>query len=609
MKFQDIISMLSEHVREQIALEHQKTDLQLSFLLDPDYLHSCWNTLSREEKQVVEFFILVKGEDFLTYRELEQSRLPLHPTRFRLAMTRLQRSGLLFTLRRMWGELAYIMPSEIVHHFRRIIVPVSSAWSSPALPLDHTSYHILDDLLQVLNCVKRKSLELTKKGTLPKKTLKSLFEHTKLNKELFAGFPQSSMIAPYDLHEAIVLDLLVQSELLVKKGNQLVLGNVERWIHQPLEKVSLQIMDQLLRYLDINPTLAHFLGLIQELDKVQSYSTTRILHAMKGFAPPIDVVWERLIQPLSRLGFMQSMGKHDDYIFKWNHREEVPRTFLYIQPNYEILVPGFAPLSLKWELLSCANLVKKEEMWVFKLDKNAAQGSFEKGKSADELIGFLQSVSQAPLPENVAASIREWEGQLQLISFFDARIMKISRAEVAQELEKIPSISQYFQEKLGERAYVVFVKDWELLVDELEKRGYLTGEVQNLLQIQAEEEEGTIPFFKPNPSGGEYKVESIFPQFEDAIPELRQIPRIWISHYSRYHESTLRELVQCAIQLGLELKMEWKGKERRVQPQSLVNRHGYWTIVNVESDKKEQAFRLDEIDKIQLLIPSHTGKC
>ncbi len=610
MKFQDMKSMLSERVREQVALEHQKTDLQLTFLLDSEYLHSCWESMSEEEKQVIHFFILVSGDDFLTYRELEQSKLPLHPTRFRLAMTRLQRLGLIFTLRRMWGELAYIMPCEIVNHFRKIWVPKSHDWKSQGLPLDHTSYHILDDLLQVLNTVNRKTLELTKKGTLPKKILKLLFEHTKVNHELFAGFPNSpTLLSPYDLHEAILLDLLVQIELLVKKGNELVLGDIEKWIHQPIEKVSVQLMKQLIGYLDLNPKLAHFYALIQDLDKGECYSVTAILHDMKEFASPIGEVRDRLILPLSRLGFMQSEVKQDDLIFMWKNRGEIPQSFLYIQPNFEIMVPGFAPLSLKWELLSFTSMVKKEEMWVFKLDKNAAQGSFEKGKSAEEITGYLQSVSQAPIPENVAEAIREWERQLQQVSFFDARIMKISHIELARELEKIPIISQYFQEKLGERAYVIHVKDWDLLVMELEKRGYLTGTVKNLLLIKSEEEADSIQFFKPQPSGGDYKVESVFPELEDAIPELRKIPRMWISHYSRYHESTLRELIQWAIQLGLEVRMEWKGKACNIQPHSLVNRHGFWTMLSGDLNKMEKAFRIEEIGKIQLLVPSHSGKC
>lgn len=609
MRFQDMVSMLSEHVREQVALEHQKTDLQLQFLLEPDYLQSCWESMSPEEKQVIQFFILVKGEDFLTYRELEQSKLPLHPTRFRLAMTRLQRLGLLFTLRRMWGELAYIMPSEIVHHFRKILVPKTLEWRTQALPLEHTSYHIIDDLLQVLNCVKRKPLELTKKGTLPKKTLKLLFDQTKINKELLAGFPNSFVMSPYDLHEAIFLDLLGQCNLLVQKGNELMLGDVEAWIHQPIDKLSGQLMDRLIRYLDLDSKLCHLYTIIVDLDKGQSYSLRRILQDMKEFAPALVDVQERLILPLSRLGFMQSEVQKDDLIFMWKTRNEVPQSFLYIQPNYEILVPGFAPLSLKWELLSCANLIKQEEMWIFKLNKNTAQGSLEKGKSAEDLIGFLQSVSQAPIPENVKESIREWERQLQLVSFFDARIMKLNHAELAQELEKIPTISQYLQDKLGDCAYIVHVTDWDRLVIELEKRGYMTGEVQNLLHGECMEEEGMIQFFKPKSAGGDYKVESIFPQVEDAIPELRQIPKMWISNFSRYHESTLRELIQSAIQLGFEVRMAWKGKEYRIQPHGLVNRHGYWTMISGEGDKKEQAFRLEEMDKIQLLVPSHTGKC
>ena len=134
MKWTETVSMLSARAMKQILSEHGQQADNLSFLLDPHYIKICWDRFSVAEKEVIHYFLLEKGEDFITYRELEQESHPLAQAKYRVALTKLRRLGFIYTLRRMWGEQAYGIPQELLTLFRHFLVAEQASWET-AKPL------------------------------------------------------------------------------------------------------------------------------------------------------------------------------------------------------------------------------------------------------------------------------------------------------------------------------------------------------------------------------------------------------------------------------------------------------------------------------------------
>ncbi|MEW9672814.1 helicase-associated domain-containing protein [Ammoniphilus sp. 3BR4] len=604
MRWMETVSMLSDRVKKQMIQEHGQSGEDLSFLLDPHYLDQCWTRLAEDDKQVIRFFLWAKGEDFLTYRELEQGNLPLPSARFRLALTRLRRLGFVYTLRRLWGELAYVIPRELLALFRRQLVPEHSSWKRDRILPVESSYHILQDILQALNNVRYHPLELTKKGTVNKKSLRQMFAGLAVSKEMFAFAGNSTpCLPPYDKHEAILLDLLSQWDLWQIEEDRLGLKQVENWVQESQQNLQRQFCELLYPYLNLSPSLQFCWDLCMSLRRNQVYSLGAILESMGDFAPSMESVLTNWLEPLARMGIIRSLPVEGDTLWMWVEWEEWPSATIYVQPNFEILLPAFSPMKRKWEILSFASLQKKEEMWSLSLTRQSVQPYLESGGTAQELLAYLEQHSSVPLTDQMKETIQQWEREFQQISFMDCRIMQVSHRDLADEMVKIPSIARFLRGRLGDRAFLVHVTAFEQLRDELELRGYPIGPVQNLLLPQEEKKTRELQVFKPSAMTVDYKVESVFPDLEDAIPGLRQLPKMWMANYSRYHESTLRDLLQKAAQLNMEVRLQWKGKESRIYPLSVVNKNGYWHVQGYGEDRKEQDVRLEDIGNIQILWP------
>ena len=605
MKFGQVVQLLTHQVIKSICQTHGKSDPALTFLLNEDWVKQCWEAMSEDERQVILFFIKEKGKDILTYRELEQGHIPLSPVRFRVALTKLRRSGFIFTLRRMWGEHAYFMSPEQIELFGKLCVPVSSDWRSQKRLPESISYHILDDLLQVLNVVRNGStaVSFSKKGTLHTRDIKLLFKDIKITKEKFASltdlfFPQH----PFAIHEAIILDSLIEWGLLKKEQGKLVLGNVEQWVRRDEEDICTEFIVKLFRD-RFEPRLFLFFNLIKGLDKTEVYSVQAILRSMGDLAPDESVVMEKCIQPLTDMGFIEIQREQGGTVFQWKSYQTLPDAPMYIQPNFEIIMPAFTSLRMKWELMQIAEILRREEMWVMQLSRDLCQSFFELGNSAADVLKILKRYSTVPIPDNVISSVEQWGKDFEQVSFWDVRLLRISHPELAEEFEQIPAISRLLYEKVGKGCYIVRVKDSETLIEEMSKRGYRVGPNMNLLDRKEEIGGTLLSLWKDQTPEIEEKVESVFPDLDDAIPEWRQIPRMWVSHYSGYRESTMRQLIQQAIQIGLELKIECRGQHHFIHPSQLTNKEGNWTLVVKDADMKSSEYNIEEIDKIQIVSP------
>ncbi|WP_164984919.1 helicase-associated domain-containing protein [Ammoniphilus sp. CFH 90114] len=605
MLWTETVGMLSDRVKKQIIQEHGESGEDLSFVLEPEYIDRCWKGLAADEQDVIRYFISEKGEDFLTYREMEQGDPRISTARFRVALTRLRRLGFIFTLRRLWGELAYVMPRELLTLFRRQMVSENLSWKRGRTLPAPTSYHILQDILQALNNVRYHPLELTKKGTVSKKSIRQLFTGLQMDKEMFpSSLNLPPCLPPYDKHEAILLDLLSRWELLEVREDGLHLGNVDRWIQRTHRENLIQFCDLLYAYLDLSPRMQFYWDITFGLERNQVFSVRSILASMKEDAPTYESVVSQWIKPLSQMGIIHSVQIKDDSLWMWREENEWPNSPIYVQPNFEILLPAFSSLKIKWELLSFCSLEKKEEMWSLVLTRQSVQPYFSAGNTANELLALLEQYSAIPLTDAMKEVVSQWEKDFQQVSIFDCRIMQVSHADLALEMERIPAISRFIRARLGERAFMIHAVEFDQLKDELEKRGYPIGSVQDLLVHQQEQEMLSLQVFKTGfPISVDYKVESVFPELEDAIPGLRQLPKMWLSNYSSYHESTLRELIQKAAQLKMELRMQWKGKEYRLHPVQVVNKNGYWHVQGLGNSKEEQDIRLQDIGNIQILWP------
>jgi hypothetical protein len=607
MKLKEIIPLITDQTQLKILDQHSMLHAKdlTELLTDQEDILCIWNGMSPEEREVIQFFLAKKGSSYLTYREIELPNiiLPNGKVSFRIGLTRLRRKGIIYTLRRTWGELAFVIPDELIRSFRMIIVPLRSSWEvKPCTLPNNLSYHILDDMLQALNNVKNRPLLLTKKGYIQRKSLNSLFEGVRICEETVEGLEEKSLHHPfYKPHEVLLLGILGTNQLLECKEDKIYAGDVTTFVSNPFPHLQKCLLEAFSKHLDLDTRLQFLFDIMTGLTEGTIYSLQEIIQSMDVHAPDYHTAYQKLVAPLATYGFIHTLQKEDsDVSWKWNEGREIQDGF-YIQPNFELLVPSFATVSLRWEISTFASYLKKSEMLTFKLSKESIRPYFDEGRTDEELLSFIQKKSLTPIPENIAQAVRDWYNEHKQVSFFDARLMKVKDPRMADEIVQIPSIAECLLTRVGDCYFSVDLTKWDQLVAELEGRGLSATALQGLMDKR--EPKKPFSLYDKQDEIQEYKVDSVFPELEDAFPGLRELPKMWLANYQRYHGSTLRELIQKAIQLNLQVKLEKDGAEYVLQLDSLTNHHGYWTVIGQDPHGNRWQGDLEHIDKIQISLP------
>ena len=98
-------------------------------------------------------------------------------------------------------------------------------------------------------------------------------------------------------------------------------------------------------------------------------------------------------------------------------------------------------------------------------------------------------------------------------------------------------------------------------------------------------------------------MENRYPDLTEAVPGVRDLPRMWTSGIRSYHPATVQDMVRKAIQLRLELRIKEKdGTVRQLTPRHLENRAGAWTMEGEDGGRRIR-IELGRIRGLQIQLP------
>src|SRR5690606_12665189 len=170
--------------------------------------------------------------------------------------------------------------------------------------------------------------------------------------------------------------------------------------------------------------------------------------------------------------------------------------------------------------------------------------------------------------------------------------------ELIDELEGVPEIGELILERIGRRVLIADESREKELRDRLKRLGFPPRK-------EVEERTGT-DFAERDAEDVEpegYAVENRYPDLTEAVPGVRDLPRMWTSGIRSYHPATVQDMVRKAIQLRLELRIKEKdGTVRRLTPRQLENRAGAWTMEG-ENGGRRVRIELDRIRGLQIRLP------
>ncbi|WP_339061628.1 hypothetical protein [Tepidibacillus marianensis] len=123
LKTSTLKSILSEHGVETNEKSPVKLMDQLAKLLcDLHYLQNLYKTMSTEEKGVLQHFIIHRPGQLLSIRTLNHHTGLISRGQFEKGLLLLHRKGILFRLRKSYGDMGYVIPHDVFQVWHQVLI-------------------------------------------------------------------------------------------------------------------------------------------------------------------------------------------------------------------------------------------------------------------------------------------------------------------------------------------------------------------------------------------------------------------------------------------------------------------------------------------------------
>lgn len=341
----------------------------------------------------------------------------------------------------------------------------------------------------LLSYVRKNEVRITQSGSLFKKCQDDLVV---IIEEDERSLEESFFPVRYPPRLAFLLFFAKSHSLCEERNNTLRLGSeTAKWLDVPYS----QWHQELYKYwrqtfIEQDSDLQTLLWLIERCPQDTVLSVSALMEEMEALSTShsshgLNLRVERnLVDMLEYLGVLEVCEARNDTMIKvtptgkalfglapWP--EERFDTDIYVQPNFEILVPCTVEPKILWTIDGFADIVKVDQMLVYKLSKDSVYRAMLHGYHPQTIEEFLGEHSRIPIPQNVSYSISQWGTSYGRIEFEDVILLKCDSKELADELMMSPRIKPYLKKKVGPRYIVVDRESYQTLVEALSEEGYM----------------------------------------------------------------------------------------------------------------------------------------
>ncbi len=350
-----------------------------------------------------------------------------------------------------------------------------------AAPLRH--------LCLMLSYIRKNEVRLTQSGTIFRKAqndLSALLDEEEQDaSEALSGIRYSPRLA-------LLIYFAKTNGLVEERDGMLHLGrSIESWMEKSYSHWREELFDYWKRtFVAQDPELLTLLWIIRYspdnlvmsmrrlLDQMETLSTS---HSTQGLSARAE---RNLIGSLEYFGVLETASTASDLLIRvtsLGHRllessslDEQPfEKHVYVQSNFEVLVPCTVEPRILWKIESFADLVKPDQMMVYKISRGSVYRSFLYSYTPQMILHFLETHSKIPVAQNVSYSVSQWAMSFGRIEFEEVILIKCDSEELADELMLSPKIRPHLKERIGPSCLVVKPGAYEQLVSILSDEGYM----------------------------------------------------------------------------------------------------------------------------------------
>ncbi|RCW50013.1 helicase-associated domain-containing protein [Paenibacillus prosopidis] len=584
-----------------------------------------------------------------------------------MGLTELEEAGILFSVRKVWGESLYFIPTDSFAIWQQTLFACSA---EPLSPSDRQG--LLDgklrkvyrplgrQLLSAFAMLAKNGMELTVKGALHKKTVAKLLQAVDFDEQWLSRFELKwTLREHYPLKAAFILEAgfafgLLYAEEGTLKWNEAVLGN---WLNLKEEKRERQLLEWCLKLLlpaaDVSAHIAAALiGMqagqwysVQHMEQwlINSQIRAPIAADLNSGAKMPD--WYSLFHSFGWLELVDyEISGGTGTLFRWkpssplgalshNTMLEV-RRFIIVQPNGEVIAQPDSPFSIRWELELMAEQVSDEQVSIYRIDAATLARSLEFGRTRAAIQSFLeQAAGGDPLPAAFAALLEVWTSRACRTEFAEVVLLRCDNEQMAAFVKNDLSIAPLLMQQLGQTDFIVAKSQINEIRSCLQKAGYPPRkgvqtadsaaerrfpfvawderkDVRSAILSEWESCQQTAPFiYEAFPLHHFELNDRASKETYQAFPQWDSVPAMWTKQLRTYHPSTRRELIEQALEWQTPVQLRIESELRSFVPEKLEQQEGGWAVVGLLRDERErQPVRLtpDMWEEMRLVIPGQT---
>ncbi|WP_068774542.1 helicase-associated domain-containing protein [Paenibacillus sp. FJAT-26967] len=295
---------------------------------------------------------------------------------------------------------------------------------------------------------------------------------------------------------------------------------------------------------------------------------------------------------------------------------------LFVQPDFEIMVPPECPLYVRWEVARTAEWLRSDQVAVYRLTKESVQRAADMGISAQHTAALLDRYSRHGLPDPVRVTLLAWGEQYGRVYLADITVLRCADPAVARQIERHPKLQSYVAEKLGEDTFIVRDHEQRELLHILEHAGFSPR--KQILNDQARRKPKKAVTAAPHrgedtgenhPKGLIYDNDPVqyldldvrIPAYKELIEGLWGVPAVWYTEYRRYHPSTCLNIIRQAIEWGAVICMKSEEESGRSSVRTLVPKkilhQGNRVFVEGYECSRRAVLGLEEFGSICVRLP------
>ncbi|WP_274650495.1 helicase-associated domain-containing protein [Paenibacillus humicola] len=547
MKLREVALRLSEEQAGAISVSRPwagETEVVWpEALLDDSRLARIWPRLTASMQRTMTAVIRRFGPAPFSEEQLLAAIPPDMPgLEARFGLMQLQRAGILFAVRKSWGEKRYALPRDTFCGWWRTIAAgaiepavLEEEDVRPGERSGGPAYGL--QLLHMLAELYRCGTALTSKGVLPKRTIdKCAAQLAALSEEELSFLAPMREDVPYPSQLVLALDIAGKHGWLMRGTHTLSFKPeaLERWLAlTPAARESELMRDMMEQYILSGSEPARAAAALSLMPVRKWCSLDGLADALlvSGTEESEQRVKERLVmlsQILTAFGWMEtgSSACSGETAARW--LIDPPgscgdpcaggEAAVRAAPDGELFVPPDVPGTTIWALEMIAERKRADLFAVYRLTERSVRSAASYGYEPAKLIEMLETMCGEPLPETLRFALDGW-----LAAAAESHIPAGAGSADDQECP------------------------FTQLLDSSALNGYdLIAEPPSLGSLLR---------------GG-----------------LEEVPAVWTRQLRAYHPSTCRELLEKALSWRSAVKLNREGDVQLFIPEKLEEQAGTWAV-------------------------------